>query len=172
MGNKYLSHLRLDRSFLNLHRFVKGLSDSDRCLKCNKYNIDDNAQIVLNFERYISHRNIHFLSETEVKKNFAYRRWFGPKGRDLEAVGSFPEVCCLPSSFLRPLSSVLSPPSSVLRWWGVAGGVHYLTLVLCAPSSVLCLPSSILCPPSIVLLPPASFFVLRPPSSVLSPQSS
>ena len=36
LGNKYLSHLRLGRSFLYSHRFVTGLADSDRCLKCNK----------------------------------------------------------------------------------------------------------------------------------------
>ena len=60
LGNKYLSHLRLGRSFLNSHRFVTGLSDSDRCSKCNKNKIDDNVHFVLNCERYIPHRIILF----------------------------------------------------------------------------------------------------------------
>ena len=60
LGNKYLSHLRLGRSFLNSHRFVTGLSDSDRCSRCNKNNIDDNSHFVLNCDSYVPQRLILF----------------------------------------------------------------------------------------------------------------
>ena len=42
------------------HRFVTGLADSDRCLKCNKNSIDDNYHYVLNCESFTSQRNVPF----------------------------------------------------------------------------------------------------------------
>ena len=35
-GNRYLTHLRVGRSFLNSHRYVTGLSENEICPKCNE----------------------------------------------------------------------------------------------------------------------------------------
>ena len=46
-GNRYLTHLRVGRSFLNSHRFVTGLSNTDICEKCNENKVENISHFVL-----------------------------------------------------------------------------------------------------------------------------
>ena len=47
IGNRYLTHLRVGRSFLNSHCFITGLSNTDICEKCNENKVENISHFVL-----------------------------------------------------------------------------------------------------------------------------
>ena len=70
IGNRFLAHLRLGRSFLNSHRFVTGLSNTDRCINCNQNKVDNILHFALLCPAFSSSRAILFQKITSLVPNF------------------------------------------------------------------------------------------------------
>ena len=69
-GTDFLAHLRVGRSFLNSHRFVTGLSDTDKCKNCNQNKIEDVLHYALLCPAFSSSRAILFQKITNLVPNF------------------------------------------------------------------------------------------------------
>ena len=69
-GNRFLAHLRVGRSFLNSHRFVTGLSDSDKCNNCNQNKTENVLHYALLCPAFSSARAILFQKITNLVPNF------------------------------------------------------------------------------------------------------
>ena len=69
-GNKFLAHLRVVRSFYNSHRFVTGLSDTNKCKNCNKNKIENILHYALICPVFVSSRAIMFQKITSLVPKF------------------------------------------------------------------------------------------------------
>ena len=69
-GNRFLAHLRVGRSFLNLHRFVTGLSETDKCRNCNENKIENISHYTLLCPAFSSSRLTLFKKISSLVPNF------------------------------------------------------------------------------------------------------
>ena len=63
-GNRFLAHLRVGRSFLNSHRFMTGLSETDKCKNCNENKVENISHYTLLCPAFSSSRLILFQKIT------------------------------------------------------------------------------------------------------------
>ena len=70
IGNRFLAHLRVGRSFLNSHRFVTGLSITDKCINCNQNKVENILHFALLCPAFSSSRAILFQKITNLVPNF------------------------------------------------------------------------------------------------------
>ena len=71
IGNRYLTHLRLGRSFLNSHRFVTGLSDNIICSNCNENQTENTSHFVQSCPSYNLPRVLLMNKITNLIPNFS-----------------------------------------------------------------------------------------------------
>ena len=69
-SNRFLAHLQVGRFFLNSHRFVTGLSDTDKCKNCNQNKIENISHYALLCPAFSSSRAILFQKMTKLVPNF------------------------------------------------------------------------------------------------------
>ena len=70
-GNRYLTHLRVGRSFLNSHRFVTGLAEDIICLKCDENKTEDIYHFVMSCTSYNLPRASLFSKISKLIPNFS-----------------------------------------------------------------------------------------------------
>ena len=72
LGNSFLAHLRVGRSFLNAHRFVTGLSDTDKCKNCNENKVEKISHFALLCPAFSSSRAVLFNKITNLFPKFPH----------------------------------------------------------------------------------------------------
>ena len=70
VGNRFLAHLRVGRSFLNSHRFVTGLSETDKCKNCNENKVENISHFTLLCPAFSSSRLTLFKKISSLVPNF------------------------------------------------------------------------------------------------------
>ena len=72
IGNRYITHLRVNRFFLNTHNFVTGPSNTDICLNCNENKRETIYHYVLFCPSYSLPRATMIRNITNLIPNFSF----------------------------------------------------------------------------------------------------